>query len=149
MSTFLAPETVEDPKNQTVVAGFNVTLNCTAKGSPMPSITWIKNNDPLAIQSNPRIKYIKTTLDDKKIHSQLVIEDAKKEDKGKYHCLANNTVGEKTSNPAFLSIEDLGETYAVYYFFNLASGFIMERPFFSLERDETNFKEILAKGKVL
>ena len=116
MSAFLAPETVEDPKNQTVVAGFNVTLNCTAKGSPMPSITWIKNNDPLAIQSNPRIKYIKTALDDKQIHSQLVIEDAKKEDKGKYHCVANNTVGEKASNPAFLSIEDLGETYAVYYF---------------------------------
>ncbi|XP_066024224.1 fibroblast growth factor receptor 4-like [Pocillopora verrucosa] len=103
----LAPETVEDPKNQTVVAGFNVTLNCTAKGSPMPSITWIKNNDPLAIQSNPRIKYIKTALDDKQIHSQLVIEDVKKEDKGKYHCVANNTVGEKASNPAFLSIEDL------------------------------------------
>ena len=116
MSAFLAPETVEDPKNQTVVAGFNVTLNCTAKGSPMPSITWIKNNDPLAVQSNPRIKYIQTVHDDKQIHSQLVIEGAKKEDKGKYHCVANNTVGEKASNPAFLSIEDLGETYAVYYF---------------------------------
>ena len=116
VSAFLAPETVEDPKNQTVVAGFNVTLNCTAKGSPMPSITWIKNNDPLAVQSNPRIKYIQTVLDDKQIHSQLVIEDAKKKDKGKYHCVANNTVGEKASNPAFLSIEDLGETYAVYYF---------------------------------
>ena len=109
MSAFLAPETVEDPKNQTVVAGFNVTLNCTAKGSPMPSITWIKNNDPLAIQSNPRIKYIQTALDDKQIHNQLVIEDAKKEDKGKYHYAANNTVGEKASNPAFLSTEDLGE----------------------------------------
>nr|XP_058946407.1 fibroblast growth factor receptor 2-like [Pocillopora verrucosa] len=106
---FLAPETVEDPKNQTVVAGFNVTLNCTAKGSPMPSITWIKDDDPLAIQSNPRIKYVKTALDDKQIHSQLVIKDAKKEDKGKYHCVANNTAGEKTSNPAFLSIKDLAK----------------------------------------
>ena len=109
VSAFLALETVEDPKNQTVVAGFNVTLNCTAKGSPMPSITWIKNNDPLAIQSNPRIKYIQTALDDKQIHSQLVIEDAKKEDKGKYYYVANDTAGEKASNPAFLSTEDLGE----------------------------------------
>ena len=109
MSAFLAPEIVEDPKNQTVVAGFNVTLNCTAKGSPMPSITWIKNNDPLAIQSNPRIKYIQTALDDKQIHNQLVIEDAKKEYKGKYYYVANDTAGEKASNPAFLSTEDLGE----------------------------------------
>ena len=35
--------------------------------------------------------------------------DAKKEYKGKYYCVANDTAGEKASNPAFLSIEDLGE----------------------------------------
>ena len=116
VSAFQAPETVEDPKNQTVVAGFNVTLNCTAEGSPMPSITWIKNNDLLAIQSNPRIKDIQTVLDYKQIHSQLVIEDAKKKDEGKYHCVANNTAGEKASNPAFLFVKDLGETYVVYFF---------------------------------
>ena len=75
----------------------------------MPSISWIKNNDPLAIQSNPRIKYIQTALDDKQIHNQLVIEDAKKEYKGKYYHVANDTAGEKASNPAFLSIEDVGE----------------------------------------
>ena len=115
MSAFLAPETVEDPKNQTVVAGFNLTLNCTAKGSPMPSITWIKNNDLLAVQSSPRVKDIEAVLDDKQIHSQLVIEDAKKNDEGKYHCVANNTAGEKASNLAFLFIKDLGETYAVYF----------------------------------
>ena len=82
----------------------------------MPSITWIKNNDSLAIQSNPRIKDIETVLDYKQIHSQLVIEDAKKKDEGKYHCVANNTVGEKASDPAFLFVKDLGETYVVYFF---------------------------------
>ena len=57
----------------------------------------------------PKIKYIQTALDDKQIYSQLVIEDAKKEYKGKYYCVANDTAGEKASNPAFLSIGDLGE----------------------------------------
>ena len=32
---------------------------------------------------------------------------------------------------------------------NLAPGFMMDQQFFSLERDERNFKEILVKGKVL
>ena len=147
MSAFLAPETVEDPKNQTVVAGFNVTLNCTAKGSPMPSITWIKNNDPLAIQSNPRIKYIKNALDDKQIHSQLVIEDAKKKDEGKYHCVANNTVGEKASNPAFLSIEDLGETYAVYYFLTWHQVLSWNDHFFLWKGMKETLKKLWQKGK--
>ena len=146
MSAFLAPETVEDPKNQTVVAGFNVTLNCTAKGSPMPSITWIKDNDPLAIQSNPRIKYIKTALDDKQIHSQLVIEDAKKKDEGKYHCVANNTVGEKASNPAFLSIEDLGETYAVYYLLTWHQVLSRKDHFFVCKGMKETLKKFWSKG---
>ena len=147
MSAFLAPETVEDPKNQTVVAGFNVTLNCTAKGSPMPSITWIKNNDPLAGQSNPRIKYIKTALDDKQIHSQLVIEDAKKKDEGKYHCVANNTVGEKSSDPAFLSIEDVGETYAVYYFLTWHQVLQWNDHFFLSRMMKKTLNKFWSKGK--
>ncbi|PFX32113.1 Fibroblast growth factor receptor 4 [Stylophora pistillata] len=104
---FLVLETVDNPKNQTVIAGINVTLNCTAKGHPMPFITWRKNNGTLAFQSNPRRKVIEITLDDERIHSQLVIDDVKNEDKGKYHCVANNTAGEKASNLTFLFIEDL------------------------------------------
>ncbi|PFX16334.1 Fibroblast growth factor receptor 4 [Stylophora pistillata] len=107
VSAFLAPQIVEDPKNQTVDAGFNITFNCTAKGHPMPSIKWIKNDNSLAIRSNPRINVSQTDLDDVQIHSQLIIKDVKREDNGKYHCLANNSEGEKASNPAFLSTKDL------------------------------------------
>lgn len=107
LQAFLKPETVTDPRNQTVVAGFDVTFNCTAKGHPMPSITWIKNNASLTAQSDLRIKVIVITLDDKHIHSQLVITGVKMEDGGKYHCLANNRAGKRASAPAFLTIKDL------------------------------------------
>ena len=103
---------IEDPKNQTVDAGFNATFDCAAKGHPMPSITWIKNDDALAVQSYNRIRVAEIFVDDEQIHSQLVIKGVKREDNGKYYCLANNSAGEKASNPAFLSTKDLGETYA-------------------------------------
>ncbi|XP_022777568.1 protein sax-3-like [Stylophora pistillata] len=109
LRAFLAPQIVEDPKNQTVDAGFNITFNCTAKGHPMPSLKWIKNDNSLAVRSNPRINVSQTFLDNVQIHSQLIIEDLKREDNGKYHCLANNSEGEKASNPAFLSTKDLDD----------------------------------------
>ncbi|CAH3104281.1 unnamed protein product [Pocillopora meandrina] len=103
----LAPEIVEDPKNQTVDAGFNATFDCTAKGHPMPSITWIKNDDALAVQSYNRNRVAEIFLDDEQIHSQLVIKGIKREDNGKYYCFANNSAGEKASKTAFLSTKDL------------------------------------------
>ena len=105
---------LEDHKNQTVDAGFNATFNCAAKGHPMPSITWIQNDDALAVQLNLRIQETDIFLDDEQIHSLLVIKDVKREYNGKYYCFSNNN-REKASKPAFLSTKDLGETYALYF----------------------------------
>ena len=79
----------------------------------MPSITWIKNDDALAVQSYNRIRVAEIFVDDEQIHSQLVIKGVKKEDNGKYYCFANNSAGEKASKPAFLSTKVVGETYAL------------------------------------
>ena len=78
----------------------------------MPSITWIKNDDARAVQSDHWTRVAEIFLDDEQIHSQLVIKGVKREDNGKYYCFANNSAGEKASNPAFLSTKYLGETYA-------------------------------------
>ena len=78
----------------------------------MPSITWIKNDDARAVQSDNWTRVAEIFLDEEQIHSQLVIKGVKREDNGKYYCFANNSAGEKASNPAFLSTKDPGETYA-------------------------------------
>ena len=88
----------------------------------MPSITWIKNDDALAVQSYNRNRVAEIFLDDEQIHSQLVIKGIKREDNGKYYCFANNSAGEKASKPAFLSTKDLGETNALC--FSMTSGFV-------------------------
>ena len=108
----------------------------------MPSITWIKNDDALAVQSYNRIRVAEIFLDDEQIHSQLVIKGIKREDNGKYYCFANNSAGERASNPAFLSTKDLGETCSVFLI--LALNFVMKRPFL-LRRRWKYLKEMLSK----
>ena len=108
----------------------------------MPSITWIKNDDALAVQSYNRNRVAEIFLDDEQIHSQLVIKGIKREDNGKYYCFANNSAGERASNPAFLSTKDLGETCSVFLI--LALNFVMKRPFL-LRRRWKYLKEMLSK----
>lgn len=100
----LFPEVVENPKNQSVFIGSNVTFNCTAMGLPTPAISWMKNNDSYAVTSNVRARVVS---DNKNNHSQLIITEVKIEDNGKYKCVASNSAGEKTSSAAFLYIKEL------------------------------------------
>ena len=103
----LFPEVVENPKNQSVFIGSNVTFNCTAMGLPTPAISWMKNNNSYAVTSNVRARVVS---DNKNNHSQLIITEVKIEDNGKYQCVASNSAGERTSSAAFLYIKELGKT---------------------------------------
>ena len=103
----LFPDVVENPKNQSVSIGSNVTFNCTAMGLPTPAISWMKNNDSYAVTSNVRAMVVPENKND---HSQLIITEVKMEDNGKYQCVASNSAGERTSSVAFLYIKELGKT---------------------------------------
>ena len=98
------PDIVEHPVNQIAFIGSNVTLNCTATGRPKPTITWMKDSDSYALQSNPRAKVIPVSDNQETIYHQLLITGVKKEDVGEYQCAAQNSAGEKTSEVAFLYI---------------------------------------------
>ena len=103
----LFPEVVENPKNQSVFIGSNVTFNCTAMGLPTPTISWMKNNDSYVVPSDLRARVVS---DNKNNHSQLIINKVRIEDNGKYQCVASNSAGERKSSAAFLYIKELGKT---------------------------------------
>ncbi|KAM6047554.1 LOW QUALITY PROTEIN: hemicentin-2 [Theristicus caerulescens] len=76
-------ESPESSEEQMVAQGSDVTFTCEATGSPAPTVTWLKDGEPLAQQSNrvaggPRL-------------SLAAVGPA---DAGVYACLAANEVGE-------------------------------------------------------
>ncbi|XP_025019182.1 hemicentin-1 [Python bivittatus] len=74
------------PSERFVVIHKPVTLQCIANGTPIPSITWLKDSQPvntarenIGLESSGRI---------------LQIAKALKEDAGRYTCIATNAAGE-------------------------------------------------------
>ena len=99
-----APELIGVPQNQSTDIGANVTFSCTATGLPRPNISWIKNSDSFALQSNPRVTFINDPLDDTEtMQSQLFITRVKRDDFSEYQCEAKNGGGKNLLLPAFLT----------------------------------------------
>ena len=74
----------------------------------------MKNDDPQALQTNPRVEEKVILLDNKTVRSQLLLTGTKMEDIGKYNCVANNSAGERVSRVSFLLKEDLGKRHSFF-----------------------------------
>ena len=86
----------------------------------------MKNDDPHALQINPRVEEKVILLDNKTVRSQLLLTGTKMEDIGKYNCVANNSAGERVSRVSSLLKEDLGKRHS----------------FFALEKDNLFLKTV-------
>ena len=76
--------------------GKNWTFYCNATGNPLPAISWKK--DGHSIGNNSRISYSAES-------SELRIIDVYRTDRGKYHCVASNSIGNASSDAATLVVE--------------------------------------------
>ncbi|XP_030621020.1 hemicentin-1 [Chanos chanos] len=85
-----APPAVDrkEPTEQvTVVRGSAVTLTCEARGVPPPTLTWLKDGQPLSLHRN-------LLLDGQETRFQLL--DVGASDGGLYSCVASNQAGSST-----------------------------------------------------
>ena len=92
------PKITFHPLNETKTEGNNVTLSCNADGNPIPTISWTKNGYPIDTSNNSRISF---SVDKK----QLTITNVNRTDSGEYQCVANNSLGNDTSNAGTLDIQ--------------------------------------------
>ncbi|XP_028851746.1 hemicentin-1 isoform X2 [Denticeps clupeoides] len=77
----------EPTEQVTVVRGSAVTLTCEARGVPPPTLTWLKDGQPLALHRN-------LLLDGQETRFEL--PDVTLSDGGLYSCVASNQAGSST-----------------------------------------------------
>ena len=92
------PEITAHPRNIAKTEGDKVILFCNATGNPVPTISWTINGSPEDTSNNSRI----SLSDDEK---QLSITNVNRTDSGQYRCVAENSLGNDTSNAATLEVQ--------------------------------------------
>ena len=94
------PEITAHPLNETKTERDNVTFTCDAIGNPAPSISWTRNGSRVETCdcNSSRIGF---SVDKK----ELTITNVSRTDSGKYRCVAENSVGNDTSNAAKLDVQ--------------------------------------------
>ncbi|TWW61140.1 Hemicentin-1 [Takifugu flavidus] len=78
---------IEPVEPVTIVQGSLVTLSCEARGVPPPTLTWLKDSQPLSLHRN-------LLLDGQETRLQL--PDVAPSDAGLYSCVASNQAGSST-----------------------------------------------------
>lgn len=78
------------PEDTRVEVGGNVPLMCTARGYPLPQVTWLRGGMPLTRGIN--INITSSDISPTSVMSVLDLYDLQISDTGVYQCMAENTL---------------------------------------------------------
>ena len=90
------PEIITHPKNVTVEEGLPMNLFCNATGNPPPTLSWTKDGSPL--NNNQGILFSGD-------NETLSIASINRLKSGNYRCVARNSLGNDSSNPANVDVQ--------------------------------------------
>ncbi|ETE59052.1 Down syndrome cell adhesion molecule, partial [Ophiophagus hannah] len=85
------PKIISAFSEKVVSPGEGVSLMCNVKGTPLPTITWTLDENPIIKDGNHRISQIITS--EGNVVSYLNISSTQVRDGGVYRCTANNSAG--------------------------------------------------------
>uniref|UniRef100_A0ACB8FHY6 Uncharacterized protein n=1 Tax=Sphaerodactylus townsendi TaxID=933632 RepID=A0ACB8FHY6_9SAUR len=85
------PKIISAFSEKVVSPGEGVSLMCSVKGTPLPTITWTLDEDPILKDGSHRISQIITS--EGNVVSYLNISSTQVRDGGVYRCTANNSAG--------------------------------------------------------
>ena len=93
------PKFLKQPSGDTKSEGENVTLECEIEGKPKPTVTWLKDGVEVKSLGDSRI-----TASNKLDTWTLAITQLNRNDEANYTCQANNSLANKTSATAQLTV---------------------------------------------
>ena len=95
------------------IIGQRITLECTADGDPIPGVRWIqparrgRGDVPLEVDPiTSEREYVGTAIVD--------IESVKREDQGRYTCVASNTGGRTEDTVLLVGTNNVPYLYYIY-----------------------------------
>ncbi|KAM6117600.1 hemicentin-2 [Phoenicopterus ruber ruber] len=102
-------ESPESSEEQMVAEGSDVTFTCEATGSPAPAVTWLKDGEPLGLQSNrvlsgPRLSLVAVGLPDVGVYSCLVANEVGEASKAFHLLVMEPPRVEAASQPTEMSV---------------------------------------------
>ncbi|XP_047520750.1 Down syndrome cell adhesion molecule-like protein Dscam2 isoform X2 [Pieris napi] len=100
----VSPKWVTEPKDEAVLAGEPVAMNCETTGSPNPQVTWLKQRAGSTSEYSPLVNLGGRF----QFHTNgtLWIESTLPYDEGYYMCRAENGVGTPLSKTIFLAVNE-------------------------------------------
>lgn len=106
ISCIVVPVVEQDPIDVSVVAPDPVTLMCTARGEPLPVIVWIKeaNGTQTEYSESENGLEISTVQSTTLTTSTFTIDPTSLTDTANYSCVAENLLGNTTSQPAGVTV---------------------------------------------
>ena len=93
------PKFLKQPSGDTKSEGQSVTLECEIEGKPKPTVTWLKDGVEVNSLGDSRI-----TASNKLDTWTLNITELNRNDEGSYTCHASNSLDNKTSATAQLTV---------------------------------------------
>ena len=96
-----------------------IELKCAVSGSPIPSLSWLKNGDELSSQDAAQVRYYEG-------RAVLTISSVTSSDSGMYQCLAENNVGNVQAT-AIVIVHRSGEIIVIQTFLDLCNLLITKK----------------------
>eukprot|EP00117_Sycon_ciliatum_P038430 scpid19445/ scgid28557/ Hemicentin-1; Fibulin-6 len=116
LNVLTQPVIMENPDPHIVVHEYEkFSIGCAVGGHPLPSVTWMKNNETLEIingtvndtwsSSTISVAWNLTEVEGEPVvYTSLFVNQTTFNETGQYRCFANNSVGVTASHPSYVDI---------------------------------------------